>query len=52
VSTVDILVIVLLVVAAVLFGLALFNVPSRVNLIAGGLLAWVLSVLIPAIAAH
>jgi hypothetical protein len=51
-STVDILVIVLLVVAAVLFGLALFNVPSRVNLVAGGLLAWVLSVLIPAIAAH
>lgn len=51
-STVDILVIVLLVVAAVLFGLALVNVPARVNLVAGGLLAWVLSVLIPAIAAH
>jgi hypothetical protein len=43
---------VLLVDAAVLFGLALFNVPARVNLIAGGLLAWVLSVLIPAIASH
>lgn len=51
-STVDILVIVLLVVAAVLFGLALFNVPSRVNLVGGGLLAWVLSALIPAVAAH
>jgi hypothetical protein len=51
-SDVDILVIVLLVIAAVLFGLAMFNVPSRVNLLAGGLLAWVLSVLIPAIAAH
>jgi hypothetical protein len=52
-STVDILVIVLLVVAAVLFALALlFNVPSRVNLIAGGLLAWVLASLIPAVASH
>ncbi len=33
---------ILLVAAAILFALSTFNVPSRVNLIAGGLLAWVL----------
>lgn len=48
----DILTIVLLVIAAVLFALALFNVPARVNLVAGGLLAWVLASLIPAIASR
>jgi hypothetical protein len=48
----DLVVIVLLIVAAVCFGLAAFNVPTRVSLVAAGLLAWVLSVLIPALAAH
>lgn len=33
---------VLYIIAAVLFGLAAVNTPSRVNLVAGGLLAWVL----------
>jgi hypothetical protein len=30
------------IVAAVLFALATFNTPARVNLVAAGLLAWVL----------
>lgn len=46
-----IVVLICLIVAAVLFALALLNVPARVNLVAGGLLAWVLAYLIPAIAA-
>lgn len=39
----------LLIVALVLFGVAAFNVPSRVNLIAGGLFFATLSVLVPMI---
>lgn len=41
------IVIVLLVIAAVLFGLAAVNVTSRINLMALGLLAWVLASLVP-----
>ena len=41
---------ILLIVAAVCFGLAAANVAvGRVNLVALGLLAWVLTVLIPAL---
>jgi hypothetical protein len=39
---------ILLIVAAVCFALAALNVNSPVNLIAAGLLAWVLSILIGA----
>ena len=39
--------IILLIIAAISFGLAAAGVPSRVNLIGLGLLAWVLTVLIP-----
>lgn len=45
----EVLVVVLLIIAAVLFGLAAFNVPARWNLLALGLFAWVLAVLLPAI---
>jgi hypothetical protein len=41
------LVIVLLIIAAVSFGLAVFGVQTRVNLVALGLFAWVLAVLVP-----
>jgi len=42
------LALVFLIVAAVLFALASFGVPSpRVNLVAAGLFFWVLTVLIP-----
>jgi hypothetical protein len=42
------LVIVLLIIAAVCFAIAAFNVViGRVNLVATGLLAWVLAALIP-----
>ena len=41
------LTLVLLIVAAVCFGLAVFNVAAKVNLVALGLLAWVLTLLIP-----
>jgi hypothetical protein len=42
------LTIVLLLIAAILFALAMFNVPSsRFNLVAAGLFAWVLSALLP-----
>ena len=42
------LTIVLLIIAAILFALAMFNVPaSRFNLVAAGLFAWVLAVLLP-----
>lgn len=47
----EIVVLLLLIAAAVCFGLALFNVPTRLNMVAGGLLAWVLAVLIPMLAA-
>ena len=40
---------ILLIVAAIAFGLAAAGVPSRVNLIALGLLAWVLVPLIAAL---
>lgn len=43
--------IVLLVVGALCFGAAAANVPTRVNLVAAGLLAWLLTVLVPAVAA-
>ena len=42
------LTIVLLIIAAILFALAAFNVPSaRFNLVAAGLFAWVLASLLP-----
>jgi len=41
------LVLILLILAAICFGLAAFNAAARVNLVALGLLAWVLSVLLP-----
>ena len=42
------LTIVLLTVAAILFALAMFNVPSsRFSLVAAGLFAWVLASLLP-----
>ena len=37
---------ILLIAAAVSFGLAVFGVPSKVNLVALGLLFWVLTALI------
>jgi NADH:ubiquinone oxidoreductase subunit K len=41
---------VFLILAAVLFGLAAFGVAaSRVNLVAAGLLSWVLATLLPAL---
>ncbi len=41
---------ILLVAAAVCFGLSAFGVSSRVNLVALGLLCWVLAELVPALA--
>jgi hypothetical protein len=41
------IIVILLIVAAISFGLAAFGVPARVNWIGLGLLAWVVSVLIP-----
>jgi hypothetical protein len=41
------LTLVLLIVAAICFALAALNVSSRVNLVALGLLAWVLTELLP-----
>ena len=40
---------ILLIIAAICFGLAAAGVSSRVNLVALGLLTWVLTVLIPAL---
>jgi len=48
---VDVLMVLLLAAAAVCFGLAAFGVASRVNLVAAGLLLWVLTALVPALAA-
>jgi hypothetical protein len=48
----DLLVLLLLLVAVVCFALAMFNVPTRWNMVGAGLLAWVLSVFIPALAGH
>jgi len=42
-----VLTLILLLIAAICFGLAAFNVPVRVNLVALGLLAWVLTLLVP-----
>lgn len=43
----SLLILVLLIVAAVMFGLAAFNVASaRINLVAAGLLAWVVAVIV------
>jgi hypothetical protein len=44
------LVLLLLVVGAVCFALAMFGVAGRINLVAAGLLAWVLTALVPALA--
>jgi hypothetical protein len=44
----EILLLILLIAAALCFGLAAFGVSSRVNLLALGLLCWVLTALIPA----
>lgn len=41
------IIVILLIVAAISLGLAAFGVPARVNWIGLGLLAWVVSVLIP-----
>ena len=43
------LTVVLLILAAIFFILAILNVPSRVPWVALGLLAWVLTALIPAL---
>jgi hypothetical protein len=43
------LTIVLLIIAAICFGLAAFSVPSRIAWVPLGLLAWVLTALIPAL---
>ena len=42
----DVLTLILLIVAAVCFGLAAFNIAARLNLIALGLLAWVATALL------
>ena len=47
----EVLVIVLLVLAAISFGAAAAGLAARVNLMALGLLFWVCAVLIPAVAA-
>jgi hypothetical protein len=44
----EIFLLLLLIAAALCFGLAAFGVSSRVNLLALGLLCWVLTALIPA----
>lgn len=46
-----IIVLLLLIAGAVCFGAAALNVATRVNLIALGLLFWILTALIPALAA-
>lgn len=45
----DVFVLILLIVAAVCFGLAAFNIVARLNLIALGLLASVLAMLLSAV---
>lgn len=47
----DVLVLVLLIAAAVCFGIAAANVATRVNLVALGLLLWVLTAVLPALGA-
>lgn len=48
----ELLVILLLIAGAVCFTLAMVNVAVRWNLVAAGLLAWILTDLIPRLAAH
>lgn len=43
------LILILLLIGAVCFGLAAFGVPARVNWVALGLLAWILTQLLPAL---
>lgn len=38
---------ILLVIAAIAFALTVIGIPSRINLLALGLLAWVLALLVP-----
>lgn len=45
----DVVVLVLLIAAAVCFGIAAANVASRVNLVALGLLFWVITAIAPAL---
>ena len=45
----DVITLVLLLAGAVCFGLAAANVATRVNLVALGLLFWIITALIPAI---
>lgn len=47
----DVIVLVLLLAAAVCFGLAAANLAVRVNLVALGLLFWVITALVPALGA-
>lgn len=42
-------ILILLIIGAVCFGLAAAGVAARVNLVALGLLAWILTVLVPAL---
>lgn len=48
-SGMEVLLLLLLIAAAVCFGLAAANIPSRPNLIGLGLLFWVLTAIVPAI---
>lgn len=47
----NVIILILLLVAAILFAFAAANTPSRVNLVAAGLLAWVITVIIKAVEA-
>lgn len=47
----NIVVLVLLLAAALLFAFAAANTPARINLIAAGLLAWVITLIIKAVEA-
>lgn len=42
-------ILIMLIIGAVCFGLAAIGVASRVNLVALGLLAWILTILVPAL---
>lgn len=46
----ELLVLLLLVAGAVCFGLAAFGVAARINLVAMGLLCWIVTVIVPAFA--
>lgn len=45
----ELLVLLLLVAGAVCFGLAAFGVAARINLVAMGLLCWIVTVIVPAL---